>query len=80
MARVLRDRWKIQAGEWLRMMVQARAGTGKSFLLSTVYLWCLVHGHRVKGAAPTGIAAANIETVDGIKSDPTSDCALWRLR
>ena len=52
---------KIQAGEWLRMMVQASAGTGKSFLLTTVYLWCLVHGHQVKAAAPTGIAAANIE-------------------
>ena len=42
-------------------MVQASAGTGKSFLLNTVFLWCLVKGKRVKAAAPTGIAAANIE-------------------
>ena len=76
-------------------MVQASAGTGKSFLLTTVYLWCLVHEKRTKAtdsskivpepelllggeggmraaasgplgslpeaAAPTGIAAANIE-------------------
>ena len=51
----------IQHGQFLRLMVQASAGTGKSFLLNTVYLWCLVHGKRVKAAAPTGIAAANIE-------------------
>ena len=51
----------IQNGQFLRLMVQASAGTGKSFLLNTVYLWCLVHGKRVKAAAPTGIAAANIE-------------------
>ena len=36
-------------------------GTGKSFLLTTVYLWCIVHGLSCKAAAPTGIAAANIE-------------------
>ena len=42
-------------------MVQASAGTGKSFLLSSVYLFCIVHGFRCKAAAPTGIAAANIE-------------------
>ena len=35
--------------------------TGKSFLLNSVFLWCLVNGKRVKAAAPTGIAAANIE-------------------
>ena len=32
----------------LRLMVQASAGTGKSFLLTTVYLWCLVHEKRTK--------------------------------
>ena len=51
----------IEHGEFLRVMVQASAGTGKSFLLNTVFLWCLVKGKRVKAAAPTGIAAANIE-------------------
>lgn len=52
---------KLQSNEPCRMMVQASAGTGKSFLLTTVYLWCVVHGLRAKAAAPTGIAAANIE-------------------
>ena len=45
----------------LRLMVQASAGTGKSFLLTTVYLWCIVNGKKAKACAPTGIAAANVE-------------------
>ena len=44
----------IETGRWLRLMVQASAGTGKSFLLNTVYLYCLVHEKRCKAAAPTG--------------------------
>ena len=44
----------------LRLLVQASAGTGKSFLLSTVFLWCLVNKKHVSAFAPTGIAAANI--------------------
>ena len=28
------------------------AGTGKSFLLTTVYLWCLLKRKKVKAAAP----------------------------
>ena len=63
------DQWRvyqhiissIQRGQLLRLMVQASAGTGKSFLLSAVYLWCIVNGLKTKAAAPTGIAAANIE-------------------
>jgi hypothetical protein len=47
--------------KFLRIMVQASAGTGKSFLLTTVYLWCLCKSIRVKACAPTGIAAANID-------------------
>ena len=39
----------------LRMMVQASAGTGKSFLLTSVYLWCLVKAVSCLAAAPTGI-------------------------
>ena len=27
----------------LRLFLQASAGTGKSFLLETLYLWCVVH-------------------------------------
>ena len=42
------DQWRvyqeivnsISSGKLLRLMVQASAGTGKSFLLKTVYLWC----------------------------------------
>ena len=51
----------LETDSYLRLMVQASAGTGKSFLLNTVFLYCLVHGIRCKAAAPTGIAAANIE-------------------
>ena len=29
--------------------------------LTTVYLWCIVNGKSTKAAAPTGIAAANVE-------------------
>ena len=32
----------LQSDKKLRLMVQASAGTGKSFLLTTVFLWCLV--------------------------------------
>ena len=63
------DQWRVyqhivsqlQTGPPIRLMVQASAGTGKSYLLSTIYLWCIVHGLDCKAAAPTGIAAANIE-------------------
>jgi len=34
---------------------------GKSFLLTTVYLWFIVNGKKAKACAPTGIAAANVE-------------------
>ena len=44
----------------IRLLVQASAGTGKSFLLSTIYLWCLVRRKHICAFAPTGIAAANI--------------------
>ena len=50
----------IETGQFLRLMVQASAGTGKSFLLNTVYLYCLVHEKRCKAAAPTGIAASTV--------------------
>ena len=40
--------------------MQASAGTGKSFLLETLHLWCFLHGHSAQGAAPTGIAAARV--------------------
>ena len=63
------DQWRVyryvvecmQAKRYLRLMVQASAGTGKSFLLTTIYLYCIVHGYHCRAAAPTGIAASNIE-------------------
>ena len=63
------DQWRvychivsaIQSGNCLRLMVQASAGTGKSFLLTTVFLWCIVRDKKAQAAAPTGIAAANVE-------------------
>ena len=58
------DQWRVYShildalehGPFLRLVVQASAGTGKSYLLTTVYLWCLLHGKNVRAAAPTGIA------------------------
>ena len=70
------DQWRvynkivsaIKNQQYLRVMIQASAGTGKTFLLTTVALWCKVHGETccsekmvAKSAAPTGIAASNIE-------------------
>ena len=47
--------------QWNQLSSQASAGTGKSFLLTSVYLWCLLNRFKCKAAAPTGIAAANVE-------------------
>ena len=29
--------------------------------MTTIFLWCIVHKKQTKAAAPTGIAAANVE-------------------
>eukprot|EP00973_Karenia_brevis_P094463 12422633-Karenia_brevis.AAC.1 len=63
------DQWRvftyivdnISSGNFLRLMVQASAGTGKSYLLTTVYLWCIINKKKCHAAAPTGIAASNVE-------------------
>ena len=68
----------IERGELLRLMVQASAGTGKSFLLTTIYLWCLVHGMHTKAAAPTGIAATNVE-IEGTEVNATTIHNLFDL-
>jgi hypothetical protein len=55
----LTDQWRVyqhvthqlQSGEPIRLMVQASAGTGKSYLLSTIYLWCIVNGLNCEAAA-----------------------------
>ena len=68
-ANVMTDQWRVyqeivealqQKRQPLRMFLQASAGTGKSFLLEAIYLWCLVHGYRAEACAPTGIAAARL--------------------
>ena len=40
----------IESGRPLRLMVQASAGTGKTFLLTTVALWCEVHELTAKAS------------------------------
>ena len=50
------------------MMVQASAGTGKSFLLTSVYLWCVVNGVHCKAAAPTGIVGALVGLVHMLRA------------
>jgi hypothetical protein len=41
--------------------VQGGAGFRPSTVLTSIFLWCLVHKLKCKAAAPTGIAAANVE-------------------
>ena len=77
------DQWRvyqhivesIAGGSYLRLMVQASAGTGKSFLLTTVYLWCIINKRACRAACPTGIAASNIE-IDGTS---VSACTLHSM-
>ena len=47
-------------------------------MLSTVFLYCLVHDIKTKAAAPTGIAAANIE-IDGTDVGASTIHALFDL-
>jgi len=62
----------------LRLMVQASAGTGKSFLMTTVMLWCIVNGKNARAAAPTGIAASNVE-IEGTDVKATTIHAMFDL-
>ena len=50
---------RLQGDQPLRLMVQASAGTGKSFLLTTIFLWCIVNKKNTKAAAPTGSCERN---------------------
>lgn len=67
------DQWRcyseiieaLQSGRRLRLLVQASAGTGKSYVMTTVMLWCAIHGKKSQAAAPTGIAASNID-IEGV--------------
>ena len=66
---VLTDQWRVYSeivevlrtnSAPLRLFLQASAGTGKSYLLEAVYLWCVVNDHHAEACAPTGIAAARV--------------------
>ena len=46
----------------LRLMIQASAGTGKSFLLTSVFLWAVLKGVKTKACAPTGIQLSLVKT------------------
>ena len=63
----------------VRLLIQASAGTGKSFLLTTLYLWCVLEGLRVCACAPTGIAAANI-AIEGTDIGATTIHHLFNLK
>ena len=60
------DQWRvytkitaaIRDGRYLRLMVQASAGTGKTFLLTTVALWCKVRGEACHSEALVAKAMA----------------------
>ena len=47
-------------------------------MLTTLYLWCLVHGINTRAAAPTGIAAANVE-IEGTEVSATTIHNLFDL-
>ena len=80
------DQWRVykrvtkqlKDGKWLREIIQASAGTGKSYLLKAICIWCLLHKIPFKAAAPTGIAAANLE-VEGTAVVATTIHTLFGL-
>ena len=52
--------------------------SGKSYMLTTVFLWCLLNNKQTRAAAPTGIAAANIE-IEGTDVQATTIHNLFDL-
>ena len=78
------DQWRVYQeivealshGRRLRLLVQASAGTGKSFLMTTIMLWCIVNDKKARAAAPTGIAASNIE-IEGTSVSATTLHAMF---
>ena len=60
---------------------------GKSFLLTTIFLWCLVHKKNTKAAAPTGnrdgnnfVALASSILHKPSPSHPQDRCVKYRDR
>jgi hypothetical protein len=78
------DQWRVYSeivdalstGRRLRMIVQASAGTGKSYMMTTAMLWCIVNGKKARAACPTGIAASNIE-IEGVSVSATTLHAMF---
>ena len=69
---------QLRNGPYLRLIVQASAGTGKSYLLKAICIWCLLNKVSFKSCAPTGIAAANLE-VEGTGVAATTVHTLFGL-
>ena len=59
-------------------MLSMKLKRGKSFLLTSVYLWCIVNGKKARACAPTGIASANVE-IEGTDVAATTIHALFDL-
>ena len=60
----------------LRLMIQASAGTGKSFLLTSVFLWAVLNGVKTKACAPTGIQALLVTTRLWVTCRPFCNCTI----
>ena len=62
----------IDSAEPFRLFVSGSGGTGKSFLIQTIRAWVQVATGKDVVAAPTGIAARNVNglTIHGILALP----------
>eukprot|EP00973_Karenia_brevis_P016638 2278410-Karenia_brevis.AAC.1 len=82
----LTDQWRVYSeitdslstGRRLRMLVQGAAGAGKSFMMSTAMLWCIVNGKKAKALAPTSFASSNIE-IEGTNVSVTTLQSMFDL-
>ena len=45
--------WRLIGLETI-FLLTSRDRSGKSFLLTSVFLWCILHGKKAKACAPTG--------------------------
>ena len=52
------------------LTVRPNKKTGQTFLLTTLYLWCVVNGVHCKAAAPTGIVGALVGLVHMLRVLP----------
>ena len=78
------DQWAVyrhivgcfESGRWARLIIQASAGTGKTYVNQAICIWLELYGvHyglKCNASAPTGIAAANLEVPDTDITDRAS--------